>query len=325
MPKCLVLLVLLVAGSVHAAAPTTFEDAKRESREHVYQDQSQSAVPRELYCGCKWKWVGRSGGRVDLASCGYVPRAQANRAERIEWEHIVPAYVFGSQRRCWQNGGRKNCNATDPVFNAMEADLHNLAPSVGEVNADRSNYRYGVLPQAAKQYGACETKVDFKGRVAEPRDAVKGMVARVQFYMHDRYDLNMSQQQQRLLMAWSKQFPVTPWELERDRRIAGIVGYSNPFVTGKRQWSQGHRNSKEGIVTPIPGDHPARRPLVVSKSGTGVALPAGSAVVGNRNSKVYHLPQGCPGYDQIAAKNRVPFKSEADARAAGFRKAGKCR
>lgn len=70
--------------------------------------------------------------------------------------------------------------------------MHNLAPSVGEVNADRSNYRYGMLPQVPKQYGACETKVDFKGRVAEPRDAVKGMVARVQFYMHDRYDLTMS-------------------------------------------------------------------------------------------------------------------------------------
>jgi endonuclease I len=42
--------------------------------------------------------------------------------------------------------------------------------------------------------------------VAEPRDAVKGMVARVQFYMHDRYDLTMSTQQQRLLMAWNKQF-----------------------------------------------------------------------------------------------------------------------
>jgi deoxyribonuclease I len=79
----------------------------------------------------------------------------------------------------------------------------------------------------------CETRVDFRARVAKPHDAVKGMVARVQFYIHDRYDLTLSAQQQRLLMAWNKQFAVTDWE--RDRRIAGIMGHSNPFVTGKWQ------------------------------------------------------------------------------------------
>lgn len=46
-------------------------------------------------------------GVVDLASCGYQVRKQQNRAQRIEWEHIVPAWVFGHQRQCWQNGGRK--------------------------------------------------------------------------------------------------------------------------------------------------------------------------------------------------------------------------
>jgi deoxyribonuclease-1 len=126
-------------------------------------------------------------------------------------------------------------------------------------------------------------------------------------------------------MAWNKQFAVTDWERERDRRIAAIMGHSNPFVTGTRQWLLGHRNSKEGIVTPIPEEHPARGPLVVSKTGTGVAMSAGTTVLGNRNSKVYHLPQGCPGYDQIDEKNQVPFKSEAEAQGAGFRNAGNCR
>lgn len=64
------------------------------------------------------------------------------RATRIEWEHIVPAWVMGHQRQCWQKGGRKSCTDTDPVFREMEADLHNLAPAIGEVNGDRSNYLY---------------------------------------------------------------------------------------------------------------------------------------------------------------------------------------
>lgn len=254
------LFILLTVQSLNcyaSAPPSTFEAAKALAREQVYYDQNQETEPGTLYCGCDWQWLGRSGGRVDLDSCGYRVRAQATRAARLEWEHIVPAHSFGHQRRCWQNGGRQNCKSTDPVFSAMEADLHNLAPAIGEVNADRSNYRYGIVSRTEPQYGACETKVDFKQRVAEPRDEVKGFVARVYFYMHDRYDLSMSDQQQRLLMAWDRQHPVKEWELERDRRIARVVGHSNPFVVGTRQWTRGHKNSAEGIVTPIPAGHPA--------------------------------------------------------------------
>ena len=251
---CLTVLSL----SCHASAPpSTFEAAKKLAREQVYYDQNQGAEPGTLYCGCDWQWLGRSGGRVVLDSCGYQVRAQSTRAARLEWEHIVPAHSFGHQRRCWQNGGRRNCKSTDPVFSAMEADLHTLAPAIGEVNADRSNFRYGLVTRAQSQYGACKTKVHIKQRVAEPRDEIKGFVARVYFYMHDRYDLSMSDRQERLLMAWDKQYPVKAWELERDRRIARVVGHSNPFVVGARQWTRGHKNSAEGIVTPIPAGHPA--------------------------------------------------------------------
>ena len=48
-------------------------------------------------------------------------------------------------------------------------------------------------------------------------------------------------------------------------------------------------------------------------------------VIGNRNSKVYHLPIGCPSYSQVSEKNRVSFDSEAEAEAAGYRRAGNCR
>lgn len=296
------------------AAPQTFEQAKAETRQFVYHDQTKAGT---FYCGCEWQWAGRSGGRVDLESCGYQIRSQENRAVRIEWEHVVPASNFGRARQCWQNGGRKNCNATDPVFNAMEADLHNLTPSIGEINANRSNYNFGMLPSTPKQHGACDFKVDFKGRTAEPRDEVKGRIARIYFYMHDRYNIRMSKQQQQLLMAWDKQFPVTERERERDRRIASRMGHNNPFVTGERKWTLNHKNTADGIVTPIPASHPAspeNKPIVDTDK-----------IRGNRNSRVYHLPAGCPSYDAMKPKNIVEFSSEAEAQAAGFRKAGNCR
>jgi deoxyribonuclease-1 len=88
----------------------------------------------------------------------------------------------------------------------MEADLHNLSPAIGEINADRSNYRFAMLPGTALQHGTCDFWVDFCQRAAEPRDAVKGILARIYFYMHDRYDLPMSDQQQRLLMVGTGNF-----------------------------------------------------------------------------------------------------------------------
>jgi deoxyribonuclease-1 len=302
-----------------ATPPTTFTEAKVVAKQKVYLDQANSSMG-ELYCGCKWTWVGKSGGRIDADSCGLQDRKQETSSERTEWEHIVPAWTFGHQRQCWQNGGRKHCVDDDPVFRAMEADLFNLYPSVGEVNGDRSNFNYGMASGVAPQYGQCKTKVDFDQRAAEPRDEVKGLVARTTFYMFDRYNLSMSRQQQQLLMAWDKQFPITPWESERNKRIAAIMGHGNPFVTGQRSWTPGYKPAGDGIVSPIPQrvakSTPA--PQIISTASTGT-------IIGNKNSNVYHLPNGCPSYDKVATKNQITFGSESEAEAAGFRKAGNCR
>ncbi|WP_418952669.1 endonuclease [Stutzerimonas xanthomarina] len=305
---------LLLTSNAFAVPPSTFPAAKVVAKQRVFYDQASSANG-ELYCGCKWKWTGKSGGRIDHKSCGYEARAQQNRADRIEWEHIVPAWIFGHQRQCWQNGGRKNCVADDPVFRVMEADLFNLYPSVGEVNGDRSNFQYAMVTGVSPQYGACPTRVDFTGRAAEPRNEVKGLVARSTFYMYDRYGLSMSRQQQQLLMTWDRKYPVSAWEKEWNSRTAKVMGHPNPFITGDRSWSLGHKPSREGIVSPVPIQAAAPS---AKASTTGI-------VVGNRNSKIYHLPQNCPSYDKVSPKNRVRFSSEANAAEAGYRKAANCR
>ncbi|MCK9511562.1 MAG: endonuclease [Pigmentiphaga sp.] len=249
-------LVLVLSPPVTGAGPQTFEQAKIHAREHVYHDRNHGSGG-DLYCGCDWRWVGRSAGRMDLASCGYRIRADPVRAGRLEWEHVVPAADFGRARQCWQGGGRDSCRENDPVFNAMEADLHNLAPSVGEINHDRQNFPFSPVQASSTGYGACDFRIDFRSRTAEPRDAVKGMVARIYFYMHDRYDLPMSRQLQQRLMHWHRHYPVADWERERDRRIAARMGHHNPFVTGALHWTPGHRNSRAGLSGPRPMPAPA--------------------------------------------------------------------
>lgn len=224
MSRCLLLFCLfftttVLTTSAHAAAPRTFSEAKKAGWK-LY-----AANPVEFYCGCRF-----TGNKVDLKSCGYVPRKNAQRASRIEWEHIVPAWVIGHQRQCWQKGGRSNCARSDQTYRLAEADLHNLVPSVGEVNGDRSNFGYGWLPQKPTQYGACPMVVDFKAKKAMPRAQVRGMVARTYFYMSERYGLRLSKQDKQMYTAWNKQYPVKSWELARNQKVACVMGRGNPYV-----------------------------------------------------------------------------------------------
>src|SRR5688572_29014194 len=53
---------------------------------------------------------------------------------------LMPARQF----LCWagEGGGRERCEEIDPRAQAMIFDLHNLAPSIGQVNALRGDDRY---------------------------------------------------------------------------------------------------------------------------------------------------------------------------------------
>ena len=180
-----------------------------------------------IYCGCRWYRSGRHLA-IDQASCGYRTRKNARRAGRVEWEHVMPAWEMGHQRQCWQHGGRKNCRKHDPVFRTMEADLFNLRPSVGEANADRSNYRYGMIAGEARRYGACDFEVAH--RVAEPRPAVRGNVARIYAYMAEHYGLRISRKQRQLFAAWDRADPVDADECRTNRKVAAVMGRKNRFV-----------------------------------------------------------------------------------------------
>lgn len=185
-------------------------------------------APGTFYCGCKINWQGKKG-IPDLSSCGYQVRKSIVRAERIEWEHVMPAWTFGHQRQCWQEGGRANCTK-DPEYRRIESDLHNLQPAIGEINGDRSNFDFSQWNSGEPQYGQCEMKVDFKNRQVEPPARARGAIARTYFYMRDQYDLRLSRQQTQLFTVWNKLYPVTHWECELDQRIARVQGNHNPYV-----------------------------------------------------------------------------------------------
>ncbi len=187
----------------------------------------------DLYCGCHF--IDKKN--IDNSNCGFRPRHNPRRrsykrAQRIEWEHIVTAHNMGHFRECWRTGGRKNCTRNDDEFALIEGDLHNLYPAIGEINGDRNNFMYSVWSnQPEPMYGNCATVVDFKLRKVQPRAEIRGLIARVHFYMEKQYGIHLSKQDRQLFEAWDKMYPVTKAECIRDARIKKFQGNSNPFVS----------------------------------------------------------------------------------------------
>lgn len=318
-----VMVMTLSLGVV--AAPRDFDEAKRLA-ERVYSDH-----PEEFYCGCRITW--RNGGKdlVDFNSCGYQIRKDPTRAQRIEWEHVVPASWFGQPMACWRQGGRENCSKRDETFKRMEADMHNLTPSVGEVNGDRGNMPFGLVAADKARYGKCTTRVDMASERVEPRDKVKGDAARIAFYMADRYQVKLDDRQIALLRRWAEQDPVDAWEMERDRRIAQHMGWRNPYVAqaGKIALPAPKQPvADEDVMAPQKETAVVKKPLTAPPSmGVTGVLPgdgANTEVRGNRNSKLYHL-RHCPGYPLIKPSNRVEFSSIEQAEEQGYRRAGNCK
>jgi len=197
--------VFIVPFSTFSQEFNSFSQAKRYLKKQVNEGT------KTLYCGCE---IAKKGKKLipEATRCGYEPRNEFTkkgkvnqRAKRIEWEHIVSAWEFGHQLQCWQQGGRKNCRKTSLKFRKMEADINNLAPAIGEINADRSNFRFGVLPHTKGKYGACDVKIDFKQRVIQPPQSAKKQIADTYFYMQKTYGLKISNKQQKLFNVWAGQ------------------------------------------------------------------------------------------------------------------------
>ena len=315
----LLLILALVTVTLHALAepPATYRDAKKQLREHVYHDRNDEAFGT-LYCGCQWRWRGESGGRVIYDdNCPAKIDHYGNRADRTEHEHIVPISRAAGHRACWQDGGRSHCAANDDQFALMYADMHNLTPAIGAINAQRSNHRYGDVDGHEADYGACTTAFDEHAKRLEPRDQAKGFIARTYFYMADRYALAdeiLPPATEKLMMRWDRQYPVSDWERLRNQRIAKVMGHTNPYVTGERDWRRGQSGSGQGFEGVSAGYEAANQ-----SSYDDTEKP----IIGNTNSDIYHLPD-CPSYSLVGESSREYFETEAGAKKAGYRKAGNC-
>ena len=227
------LLTSLGIGSASAAGNETidsFSKAKKMLERQIYFDHRVT-----LYCGASF-----DEKKIDLPD-GFFTKKHQKRASKVEWEHAVPAENFGRAFEEWREGhpqcvskgkpfkGRKCAEKVNMEYRHMQADMYNLFPAIGAVNAVRGNKQYSELPSAPSAFGICEAKVD--GNRFEPPVRSKGQVARAALYMADSYGkYRLSRQQEQLFNAWNKMFPVDQWECTRAKRIEKLQGNENRFI-----------------------------------------------------------------------------------------------
>jgi deoxyribonuclease-1 len=207
----------------------SFSRSKRILATKIYRLHQKT-----FYGGCDYEIKGNRLVPI-LESCGFHYRKNPKRANRIEWEHIVPAWYFGHNLKCWKDGGRKHCRDTNPKFKQMEADMHNLVPSIGEINGDRSNFPYGNIRGERRLYGKVDMEIEFDKRVAEPKRNILGDIARVYLYMRDRYSMYISPEDEQRLIKWNNQDPVTRWEKQKNLLVKKYQGDNNDYISNYRK------------------------------------------------------------------------------------------
>lgn len=154
----------------------------------------------------------------------------------------------------YQNGNGINAEHIFPQSMGADnepalSDMYNLRPSRVSVNSDRGNCPFAEIPdantdkwhrQAVSQTSKPTTNIDEwsekendGGCAFEPRESVKGDIARSVFYFFTIYpnaNASFFNGMKVTLLNWHYQDPVDAAELNRNNQVASYQGNDNPFI-----------------------------------------------------------------------------------------------
>ena len=142
------------------------------------------------------------------------------------------------------------------------ADLHHIRPSDASVNSSRGNKKYGESNGGTAKYGSNPATGCLGGyynsTYFEPRDEVKGDVARICLYVWIRWgsswgatDVTKVFQSVDVLLEWCELDPVDTWELGRNEVVQDIQGNRNVFIDyPEYAWLIFGREVPSDMVTP---------------------------------------------------------------------------
>lgn len=220
--------------------------------------------------------VAAENGKVTCAYSGFQQDASFDTyLNPINTEHIVPQSLFSSQ-------------------SPMRSDLHHLLPTHQDVNGGRGSFPFGEVEDAQTDRwyfsnGSSLTIINNiptsnidayseldEGQSFEPREDIKGDVARAVFYFFTMYPTQAGSINQlgdvNTLYQWHLDDPVDAEEENRNTKVAEEQGNLNPYISHPeilgRAW--GFEGVDPDCVEPeTPASAPQTRNLLTTQATIG--------------------------------------------------------
>ncbi|MDX2471294.1 MAG: endonuclease [SAR324 cluster bacterium] len=246
--------------SLQAGGPENFSQGKKSAYKIYQKLYPKGHKSKTFYCNCSYD----ADKNID-GSCKNLG------AEKLNWEHIVPAHALGlvmgvwpvkkvkgkkdrytttgkkwvTPEACMIKGGtnkgkamaNRACAEKFSRFNQAEGDLYNLVPAIAKLNKKRSNYPFAAMAQGGELANSCFMEVRGpKGKKkAYVQQKIQGNVARAYLYMDKTYGKNqlLTKEERNKFEAWSKSDPPTEFDCKRAQMIYKITGVKNPYVLCK--------------------------------------------------------------------------------------------
>jgi uncharacterized protein YjdB/endonuclease I len=229
--------------------------------------------------------------------------------------NVICLYSGASVTGAWDSGNTWNrehvwCQSLSGGLwgtTGAGADFQHLRPSIPNINSTRGNMPFADLGHSGTQvqYNGSNTGSSYSGGCWEPRDAVKGDVARILMYVYTQYGtgfggttgtytgpLNITdvvytatgtaQAAWNLLLDWSTDDPVDSFEMARNNQAAVYQGNRNPFID--------HPEYADRIWGTATTSFSMPSTLAVTVNGTGSA--AGTVAGGTASSISYSVTSG---------------------------------
>lgn len=183
----------------------TYETARKQLWSQLYANGGT-----ELYCGVKFE--GDQSNPI---------------GEKLSVEHAYPANEIAEHYPQCTDRTCKN-----PAAERAMVDLNNLWPAVARVNSSRGKARFGEVVGGSTSMSICLDRDGGADPIVEPRDAVKGDLARSVVYMHFVYGMPIENAatDAQTLITWMKADPPDAAEIARNAKIIELQGAGNPLV-----------------------------------------------------------------------------------------------
>jgi len=202
-----VLLVLSCAVIAYAGGQTTIPNYAAAQRDFFWTKLYPNGG-RDLYCNVRF----------------------------LSGQRLTVEHVYAADRIATHHGCKNRNECPIPAYGFAEADLHNLWPAIGAINSSRGDKLFAEIPgnKRTLPVSVADLHCDYErttgaNAVVEPRDSIKGDLARSLFYMRVEYGLSLNGMTP-MLKRWHLADPPNTRERSRNGRIEKLQGNRNRFI-----------------------------------------------------------------------------------------------